>query len=185
METSLLSSKSSVTHRSPVQSLVSCDLSLSKYNTLNGIRASTVLNRNVMLYGAMNALDTKDTSSCWNSDQAPPNAPLEKQQIFQINFNRMVSVSRIAIMFQGGFVPMKCILSIRRSERRDFEPIDEGDFDMELEDCNELQEFGLPDDIDTKCDALKLTFGESSDFYGRVTIYRLQVWGYEEVESMR
>jgi len=139
-------------------------------------RASTVLNRNIPLYGPENALYTSDTSSCWNSDQAPTNAT-DQQQVFQINFNRTTLVHQIKVMFQGGFAPLQCQLSAR-CEGGLFQPIKSQI--IELKDCNDLQEFDLPL---TRCEAMRLSLGESTDFYGRITIYRLEVWGWEEKEE--
>ena len=45
-----------------------------------------------------------------------------------------------------------------------------------IEDCNDLQSF----DVDTQdvCRYLKVSFATSTDFYGRVTLYKMEVFGH-------
>ena len=56
------------------------------------------------------------------------------------------------------------------------------DVEFEPDDTNETQSFDLTDanEDERRCNALKLSFGSSTDFYDRVTIYQLEVWGDEE-----
>ena len=49
---------------------------------------------------------------------------------------------------------------------------------IEPEDVNDVQTFEITD-ADRTCNMLRLSFEGSSDFYGRVTIYKLEVWGSE------
>lgn len=46
-----------------------------------------------------------------------------------------------------------------------------------LNDNNSTQEFVLGKNL---CHTLTLTLQESTDFYGRITIYNIEVWGWEE-----
>mmetsp|Transcript_41620 Transcript_41620/g.61061 ORF Transcript_41620/g.61061 Transcript_41620/m.61061 type:complete len:138 (+) Transcript_41620:2-415(+) len=137
----------------------------------------------------MNALDITDHSSCWNSEASPQ----KKQQILQIMFRRKVSIRKIGITFQGGFAGESAQLSTSKEEGGKFTLWE--DAFIEPEDRNEFQEFDLPveegvDDSSSGsggnhpcvCHALRIAFGESTDFYGRITIYRLEVWGYETEE---
>lgn len=49
---------------------------------------------------------------------------------------------------------------------------------VEFDDIHELQTHSLEvTDFQTK--AIKLHFDDTNDFYGRVTVYRLEVWGRE------
>ena len=108
------------------------------------------------------------------------------------------------IQFQGGFVGMDCIVykktqqNIEREgspkvQGRQTNDNDEKEWE-ELEelfvdpiDTTDIQTF--PADIepnDTKneqseysCTALRIEFGRSTDFYGRIVIYSLEVWGVE------
>lgn len=143
-------------------------------------RASSVLNKNSKLYGPMNVLDTADETSCWNSDAVPSGRSDDEPITFTIHFGpgRLVRVDEIRIQFQGGFVAEECTVHIRK------EGDGEGDWveleePIEPEDVNDVQTFGIADD-DRTCNVLKLSFVGSSDFYGRVTIYKLGVWGSEE-----
>ena len=150
------------------------------------IRASSILNKNVKLYGAMNALDVKDESSCYNSDgQSDGNTDTS----FVVMFHRHVLLSEIRIQFQGGFVPEECHLFcaelVQDAEHSEITWKVIEDAFIEPEDNNELQSFDLTEmenPEERKCDAIKLQLKSSSDFYGRVTIYKLEVWG-EEMEQ--
>ncbi|KAG1688283.1 hypothetical protein DVH05_003930 [Phytophthora capsici] len=128
-------------------------------------RASSTLDRNKQLYGAANMLSS-DLSSCWNSAQGNP------QQV-QVLFHRVVDVSSLSIMFQGGFVGQGVQVHVKAKDSVSWEEVD---VDVDPEDSNDLQEFQckLP-----QVEAISLTFQRSTDFYGRVVIYRLQVLGTE------
>lgn len=45
-----------------------------------------------------------------------------------------------------------------------------------IEDCNDLQSFDV--DTEESCRYLKVSFATSTDFYGRVTLYKMEVFGY-------
>ncbi len=47
-----------------------------------------------------------------------------------------------------------------------------------IQDTNGLQKFRINDE-EIKCQILKITFPSSTDFYGRITIYRFEVFGRE------
>ncbi|EGZ11912.1 hypothetical protein PHYSODRAFT_336400 [Phytophthora sojae] len=132
-------------------------------------RASSTLDRNKQLYGAANMLST-DLSSCWNSAQGSP------QQV-QVLFHRAVDVSALCVMFQGGFVGQDVQVHVRRAgggaSGAQWELVD---VDVDPEDANDLQEF--PCEL-SQVEAIALTFQRSTDFYGRVVIYRLEVRGVE------
>lgn len=110
----------------------------------------------------MNALDTENGTSCWNSDQG-------ESQFYSLNFSRQVVVQELKMQFQAGFSAEKCRIEAKVDDI--WVLIDE----LEPEDTLQIQCFPL----NTRCDAVKLTFHEFTDFYGRVTIYRLEVWGKE------
>lgn len=129
-------------------------------------RASSVLDRNRKLYGADNMLSS-DLSACWNSAQGNP------QQV-QLLFHRVVDVTKLGIMFQGGFVGQDVQVHVKRATGSgQWESIDA---DVHPEDCNDLQEF--PCAVE-QVEALAITFQRSTDFYGRVVIYQLDVQGSE------
>lgn len=122
----------------------------------------------------MNALQTENGSSCWNSDACQD----EDQQFLHLEFGRPVQVASLKIEFQAGFIAEICHVQLKQAsgdwiDVEELEPVDNHDF----------QEFALNANGDNKNDltgtALKLVFEEFTDFYGRVTIYRLEVWGKE------
>lgn len=130
----------------------------------------------------MNALDITNESTCWNSDGQ---ADGELENTFILNFHRDVQVNQIKIQFQGGFVSEECTLYVTKEYYNTsstgvlWEEIDEAY--IEPENINSIQEFSLEevDESSRKCSAIKLSFDSGTDFYGRVIIYKLEVWGYE------
>jgi hypothetical protein len=126
----------------------------------------------------MHALDVENESSCWNSDGQADGAIIHS---FILNFHRRVKLSSISLQFQGGFVPEECRLLTSQSGhdeenhvKNTWNEID--DADIELENTNKLQVFDLGDvacQNDLECDVLKLEFLGSTDFYGRVILYKL------------
>lgn len=122
-------------------------------------RASSVLQKNGKLYGAINALNESDTT-CWNSDGG-------ESQYYQINFGSPVKIQKIKMQFQAGFSSE--IIKV-------FADGSELDEEIEPEDALEMQEFDVSE---CTCQILKLEFEEFTDFYGRITIYKIQVWGEE------
>jgi hypothetical protein len=125
-----------------------------------------VLQRNGKLYGAQNALQDSDLN-CWNSDQG-------EQQFFVLKFGRRVRVACVALQFQAGFsseIIRLYVLSPTSSN--DWTEVEE----LEPNDTLELQTFELEQQVE--CNDLRLDFEHFKDFYGRITLYRVQVWGYE------
>jgi Sad1 / UNC-like C-terminal len=124
-----------------------------------------VLQRNIKVYGPMNALNTKDSSSCWNSDSS------DKQQNFVIDFKRVVKVQDLRLQFQAGFVSESVNVLLQTPDDKwiDLQ-------ELEVEDTLDIQTYALKSGEGT---ALKLVFDEFTDFYGRITIYRIEVWGLE------
>ncbi|GAB9465660.1 hypothetical protein Gpo141_00003059 [Globisporangium polare] len=143
----------------PVQSLVS--------DPRTTIRVSSVLDRNKTLYGAEHML-TADVTTCWNSAQGSP------QQLL-LQFQRRVSVSSVSVMFQGGFVGQDVVVHAKSSTTDRWEQIG-NEADIEPEDANDLQVFPCEA---SEVNALRISFNRSTDFYGRVIIYRLDVMGVE------
>lgn len=104
-----------------------------------------------------------------------------------LDFGRPVIASAVRLMFQGGFVakeitflaPSVCscgaddeegaaAASSALDKLADAWPVDE----------STLQEFPVP--CESPITQLKLVFNGSTDFYGRVTIYKLEVMGRED-----
>jgi len=82
------------------------------------------------------------------------------------------------IMFQGGFAGSEMVCYQGCSEQALQEVAR-----FEADDNNEWQEFIFPEILEAgtevvrTCNLMKIVFPRSSDFYGRVTVYRLEVFG--------
>jgi len=69
-------------------------------------------------------------------------------------------------MFQGGFVGIECDIILIENEGRKVVNT------IYPEDINDLQIFKLPKPIEiSSTNKLQLQFNQSSDFYGRITVY--------------
>ena len=146
-------------------------------------RASSVLQNNTKLHGAAKALDCDDLLSSWNSEGSPNG---KKESFLVVDFsgggkhpNRTVRASELGLQFQAGFAAEEITVYAKAQQQ-------EGETggarwrkaeEIEAEDDHELQSFALPAEEPTT--ALKIVFGETTDFYGRVIIYQIQVWGKE------
>lgn len=126
--------------------------------------ASSVLRNNGKLYGAQNALEDSDTL-CWNSDQG-------EMQFYIVKFGRSVKVLELRLQFQAGFSS-----EIMRVKASSGEGIWEEVDDLEPRDTLGLQTFFL--EKPAQCSELRLDFEDFKDFYGRITLYKIQVWGHE------
>lgn len=122
------------------------------------------------------SLFVEDNSSCWSSGSGSP-------QYVLLDFGEPVVPSEIRIMFQGGFAgsEMVCCIGEAATEHACVKEVAR----FEAEDNNEWQSFSLPQsggdttlsDQPQGFRALKIVFPHTSDFYGRVTVYRLDVYG--------
>ncbi|CAO2612621.1 Nuclear receptor 2C2-associated protein [Lemmus lemmus] len=124
-------------------------------------RVSSVLNRNSRQFGKKYLFD-EDEETCWNSDQGP-------SQWVTLEFPHRVHITQLQVQFQGGF----------SSRHSCLEGSQGGDtlrkiVDFYPEDTNALQTFSIPT---VEVDRLKLTFEDTTDFFGRVVIYHLRVLG--------
>ena len=127
----------------------------------------------------MNALDTANETSCWNSDAVPSGS--DEPITYTIHFGRAVQIEELRIQFQGGFVAEECTAHVSTDSGGVTAWKELENAHIEPEDVNEMQTFdltGAPSD-DRKGTSLRLDFEASSDFYGRITIYKLEVWGSE------
>ena len=79
-------------------------------------------------------------------------------------------------MFQGGFVGNEGYIEISNNSLVDFKKL----CDLQnIEDNNNLQILFSCDELtnNTVCRFIKITFTSSTDFYGRITVYKLDVEG--------
>jgi len=113
--------------------------------------------------------------TCWTSQQGLP-------QFIHITFGSPVYPEVISITFQGGFVGKRCsILADLPSNKEDSEPAERSAPLIYLcsifpEDVNRKQAFELAH-CSSPVNQLRIVFEESSDFFGRITVYDLQVEG--------
>ncbi|ETW07280.1 hypothetical protein H310_01839 [Aphanomyces invadans] len=139
---------------------------LSGSATKTSWRVSSILSRDHKANGAQHMFDGTDIT-CWTSDHGTPQHVL-------LTFHRIVHVRQVHVMFQGGFVGEDVRFLARTTESPvDFVPLP---VTVHFTDSNAMQA------VDVSCDNathLLVVFGRSSDFYGRVTIYKLAVWGHE------
>ncbi|NXD70036.1 NR2CA protein, partial [Eolophus roseicapillus] len=132
-------------------------------------RVSSVLNRDVKHFGKKHMFDASE-ETCWNSDQGTC-------QWVTLDFPRSVKISQLHIQFQGGFSSRLCTLEGCRAGE-ELERIST----LYPEDSNAMQiSFaGLRAGFqveETVLDKLKITFENSTDFFGRIVVYHLRVLG--------
>lgn len=147
-------------------------------------RASSVQQGKMKLYSPMNAINTEDTSSCWysNGTTADNANDEDNQQSITINFNRTVLPQQLKIQFQAGFASESIQLHLYNNSTKNKDDGRSGTWDeiedeIEVEDNHDIQTFSIPCKVPG--DALRITFVEPADFYGRILIYHLGIWGTE------
>ncbi|NXJ81316.1 NR2CA protein, partial [Trogon melanurus] len=132
-------------------------------------RVSSVLNRDVKQFGKKHMFDASE-ETCWNSDQGAC-------QWVTLDFPRSVKVSQLHIQFQGGFSSRLCTLEGCRAGE-ELVKISH----LYPEDINAMQisfaALGSGFQVEeTVLDKLKITFENSTDFFGRIVVYHLGVLG--------
>ncbi|RDB19327.1 Nuclear receptor 2C2-associated protein [Hypsizygus marmoreus] len=132
------------------------------------IKVSTTLDKSV----GKKYLTDGSPETCWTSQQGLP-------QHIQLVFAERVIPKRIALTFQGGFVGTQCSIFYESDTtgRKEWQPLTT----LYPEDVNRRQVFDIPppnlDSIGDGVRSLKLVFEQSSDFFGRITVYDLQIEG--------
>jgi len=161
-------------------------------------RASSTWNRDTRRFGPQNALDGTSDSS-WNSGPSASASEDDESSLFaqyyEIHFHRSVRVHEIRVQFQGGFVGLDCTVYKRR-RREDDTDDDIGDDEkweemeelyMDPMDTTDVQSFHPSDDMNSPSNpmvtAIRIEFGKSTDFYGRIVLYNIEVWGMEISEE--
>ncbi|KFQ01524.1 Nuclear receptor 2C2-associated protein, partial [Haliaeetus albicilla] len=122
-------------------------------------RVSSVLNRDVKQFGKKHMFDTNE-ETCWNSDQGTC-------QWVTLDFPRTVKVSQLHIQFQGGFSSRLCTLEEQVSQMSWYPP-------AYFSPLRALHRFQVEEMV---LDKLKITFENSTDFFGRIVVYHLGVLG--------
>jgi hypothetical protein len=130
--------------------------------------------------------------TCWTSQQARitsqsvplhlTSSPQGLPQYIHLAFSSPVVPGRISLTFQGGFVGTACVVTTRSQDATSWQELTR----IYPEDVNRAQVFDLTAGEPVK--AIKLIFEESSDFFGRITVYNLmiegQIWS-DESEGTR
>ena len=117
---------------------------------------------NIDKFSHKNNLIDDNSDTCWSSSQGSP-------QWIDIKFTESQNLSKFNLTFQGGFVGKICkvlLFDDNQSEvyQQSFYPID----------VNRLQSFKLNEIV--SCSSVKFLFQNSTDFYGRVTVYNLDLF---------
>ena len=102
----------------------------------------------------------------------------DKATYFVVDFGRVVEPKELRLQFQAGFAAEEIHVSLQDEVNSSkWKPMVE----LEAEDDHDMQTFSLLEDCKNKgkTKALKFEFQEATDFYNRITIYQLQVWGNE------
>ncbi|THV07083.1 hypothetical protein K435DRAFT_772806 [Dendrothele bispora CBS 962.96] len=147
------------------------------------IKVSSTLDKTV---GKKHLIDGSP-ETCWTSQQGLP-------QWISLTFPSSITPTRVSLTFQGGFVGRKCAVYYKPSASEDQTASIEKESSWVLlttiypEDVNRKQSFSLTSasssneekkDLPIRTSQIKLTFEESSDFFGRITVYDLSLEGLE------
>lgn len=100
-------------------------------------------------------------------------------QYIQITFEKPVVPKHISITFQGGFVGTRTTLEIPIKTSEGSKPEWQPWTSIYPEDVNRAQTFDLSpqEPVGNGVVGLRLVFQESSDFFGRITVYNLEIDG--------
>jgi len=146
------------------------------------------------VYGPTNAL--RDDSSCWNSEGGGGGGggggdddDDDNGHWFRLDFGRHVQPTVVSLQFQAGFCAQQGRIEYCRTESGGMnddngawasatEDKDGDDDGVEWDDVHEVQVVPLRKDIQS-CTSLRLVLKDYTDFYGRVILYQVQVWGKE------
>ncbi|KAJ1966410.1 Nuclear receptor 2C2-associated protein [Dipsacomyces acuminosporus] len=129
---------------------------------ISNYKVSSVLNRDAKTFGKKNLID-RSIETCWNSEQGSP-------QYILIEFGTPARLSEIHIQFQGGFAGKATELVDATNGEKICA--------LHPEDNNKLQRFALPDaERLAERTRIKISFHSSTDFYGRIVIYTLDILG--------
>ena len=124
------------------------------------IRASSTLQNDQDNFGSANLLNSS-MEKCWSSMSGQP-------QSLTVTFEDAVKVTKIDLLFQGGFSGKSFSVS---GTNQSGEKSILGKF--YAKDNNNIQSFFITNDVEFK--KIKIKFNESWDFYGRIVLYSLEV----------
>jgi len=128
------------------------------------LRVSTTLDKSV----TKKHLTDLNPETCWTSAQGLP-------QFIHLYFDSPVAPSTLSLTFQGGFVGIRCSIYCRSSQSSQIELLTH----IFPEDVNRRQRFAVTPPASGVTE-LRLVFEESSDFFGRITLYDLDLEAGED-----
>ncbi|KAK7066951.1 Nuclear receptor 2C2-associated protein [Halocaridina rubra] len=132
-------------------------------------RVSSVLGRNARELGKQHLFDGSP-ETCWNSDHGTP-------QWVALRWKEPVTVTAIAAQFQGGFCGSHdTIVEIGTNGSNSWQEATP----WHLEDVGTEQTLRL--DVPLTLTRLRLNFNSSTDFHGRIIMYKLDVIGRNHSE---
>ncbi|XP_037948402.1 nuclear receptor 2C2-associated protein [Teleopsis dalmanni] len=125
---------------------------------------SSVLNKNVKQNGKQYMYDTEEDTA-WSSNEGTP-------QWINIQFEELQAMHEFEFQFQGGFAGKHGIMT---AESADGNKLCEETFYPD--DVNSVQKFKLKNPILNKeVLKIKFLFASSTDFFGRIIVYKLKVF---------
>ena len=150
-------------------------------------RASSVLQKKIKLYGPKNAIDTRNVSSSWNSEGLNDNDDNNnnRQQHLLLDFGRLVEPTLIKMQFQAGFGCELCTIYLYNHNNTNDTLTEHqlNEIEIHTQDIHDVQTYVIPppttsanDQYTTK---MKIVFQQLADFYGRIIVYSVEVWGIE------
>uniref|UniRef100_A0A7S0EXU0 SUN domain-containing protein n=1 Tax=Hanusia phi TaxID=3032 RepID=A0A7S0EXU0_9CRYP len=115
-----------------------------------------------------------DLESCWQSKQGRP-------QSVTLELTEPRLVEQLHLQFQGGFAAKEIQVHLQREieEKQKLQHVDT----LYPEDNNEMQKFELSQADAFASKRLKLIFPDSTDLFGRVIIYRIDIIGTKSVSN--
>lgn len=161
--------------------------------------ASSILQKKSKLYGPKNAIDINNTTSSWNSEGIVTNNNgnnddedgNNQRQYLLVNFGTgSVRPKLIKLQFQAGFGCELCKLYFYNNTDNTTSSAPVHCMEFEAHDIHDIQIFDLlklssntdnninnSDDATIICTSMKLEFHNLVDFYGRIIVYKLEIWG--------
>jgi hypothetical protein len=172
-------------------------------------KASSTWQHNIRKFGPQNALDTTSDDAWKSGPTSSNNelggnsssSSINAAQYYEIYFHRLVQIHEIRVQFQGGFVGLDCgVYKHQDNTNSDNDSNDEDNSNLKWEEMEELymdpidttdvQSFYSDIEVDNvstasssptnqAVTAIRIEFGKSTDFYGRIVLYSIEVWGME------
>lgn len=94
-------------------------------------------------------------------------------QYFELDFSRPVQPQELRIQFQAGFAAESCTIQILENGQMSCVQ------NLDFQDVHSVQTALISPGETLTTSKIRFVFDEFTDFYGRVIVYRLEVWGYE------